>query len=168
MKITSFLPIATEKSTILILGTMPGEKSLREQQYYAHPRNAFWPIMETICGAGMGLTYPERVDRLRESGIAIWDVLQHCEREGSLDADITAEIPNDFAAFLQAHPAMTHIFFNGSKAEKSFCELVWPKLPASLHDKITLATLPSTSPANTRLSLEQKRAEWHRRIISVL
>lgn len=166
MKITSFPPIASEKATVLILGSMPGKTSLRLQQYYAHSQNSFWQMMESICGANTSLPYAERVQCLKESGIAIWDVLQHCEREGSLDSNIKSEteVPNDFEGLLQSHPNIIHIFFNGKKPEKYFRKLVWPKLPSQIRDRISLTTLSSTSSANTHLSREKKRAEWQRQI----
>ncbi|MBE2222674.1 MAG: DNA-deoxyinosine glycosylase [Anaerolineae bacterium] len=170
MKITSFTPIVTEKSTVLILGSMPGKKSLDLQQYYAHSQNSFWQIMGAICGANSDLPYADRVQQLNEGGIAVWDVLKHCEREGSLDSAIRSdsEVPNDFEQFLETYPMISHIFFNGQKAEKSFRKKVWPNLFSQIRDRITLTTLPSTSPANTQQTREKKIEIWQEKITAVL
>ena len=145
---------------------MPGARSLRLQQYYAHSQNSFWIIMESICGANPRTPYSEKAHRLEECGIAIWDVLQYCEREGSLDSNINSEteMPNDFEEFLHLRPNIIHIFFNGQKARNSFNKLVRPKLPQQIGTRISLITLPSTSPANTHLSVEEKQAEWHKQM----
>lgn len=170
MSITSFPAISNKKATILILGSMPGETSLRYQQYYAHSRNMFWQIMETITGIGQNLPYADRVTGLQEKGIALWDVLQQCERAGSLDANIQleTEIPNDFEGFFIAHPKLKYIFFNGRKAEKSFQKLVWPMLSKELQDRMIWATLPSTSPANARVSFADKHTTWQSQITAAL
>ena len=170
MQITSFNPIETTDAKILILGSMPGEKSLRQQKYYAHSRNAFWPIIEALCKLDSNLSYDEKVHSLNINGIAVWDVLQHCEREGSLDTNINtdSEVPNDFEEFLIDHPKIIHIFFNGQKAENSFRKLVWPELPLRIKNRIRLVALPSTSPANTRLTWEDRKVEWPRQISPIL
>jgi len=170
MQITSFAPIETTNANLLILGSMPGEISLQRQQYYAHPRNAFWQIMESICNMDANLSYEEKVIVLKDRGIAVWDVLQHCKREGSLDIHIKtdSEISNDFKGFLLTHPRITQIFFNGQKAEKSFRKFVWPKLPSNIKSRIRLISLPSTSPANTRLTWEERQAEWICQISKIL
>jgi hypoxanthine-DNA glycosylase len=162
MKINSFPPIAGKKATLLILGSMPGATSLHYRQYYAHPQNAFWRIMASLSGADPELPYEKRLRALKEKGIALWDVIQHCVREGSLDADIrpATEHPNAFDRFLPSHPGISDIVFNGRKAEKSFRKHVWPDLPAEIQQRLTLATLPSTSPANARMPLRMKQSVW--------
>ena len=159
--LTSFSPIVSVNARVLILGTMPGKRSLELQQYYAHSRNSFWYIMGEICGFAPDWPYVERVAKLTESGIALWDVLQHCERESSLDSDIVAETetPNDFVAFLAAYPHIQAIFFNGKKAEKAFRKRVLPMLPP-LFLALPLTGLPSTSPANTRMTRDEKVRAW--------
>lgn len=157
--IHSFPPASTPHAHSLILGSMPGDASLRAGEYYAHPRNHFWKIMGALLGASPDLPYPERLSRLTGAGIALWDVLQSCERTGSLDSSIIPNsiIPNNFAAFLANHPAMQRIFFNGTAAETTFRRLVLPTLPAlpcSLH------RLPSTSPANARFTLSRHLDAW--------
>ncbi len=142
---------------------MPGRESLRAGEYYAHPHNAFWRILGSILGLARGLPYPERVARLRASGVALWDVLQSCTRRSSLDSDIveTSIIPNDFAAFFAAHPDIRFVFFNGSKAQAFFERHVRSSLPASLSHLI-YERLPSTSPANASISFERKLRAWQK------
>jgi TDG/mug DNA glycosylase family protein len=156
MIVRSFAPIAAPDAKILILGSMPGVASLAAGEYYAHPRNAFWPIMGHLFGAGPDLPYAERVGRLKERKVAVWDVLQSCEREGSLDSAIRAEVPNDFPAFLAAHPGIRIIGLNGGKAAASFRRHAAHHLPAGA----AVSLLPSTSPAHAARSFEQKCALW--------
>ncbi|HLP98025.1 MAG TPA: DNA-deoxyinosine glycosylase [Sideroxyarcus sp.] len=156
-RIRSFPPVADERATLLILGSMPGKESLRQQQYYAHPHNTFWKIMGELAGAHPALPYPARLQCLKDRGIALWDVLHSCEREGSLDSNIEQEAPNDFAAFFAQHPHITRICFNGAKAEQSFRKFVPGKqqLPP-----LNLVRLPSTSPAHAGMRYEEKLAAW--------
>ena len=112
---------------------MPGAASLAAGQYYAHPRNHFWPIMGRLVGAGPELPYAKRVRRLKSCGIAVWDVLESCVRPGSLDADIEegSIAVNDFAGFFDAHPRIGAVFFNGAKAESAYRRHVLKGLPAA-------------------------------------
>jgi hypoxanthine-DNA glycosylase len=153
----SFPPAVAPGCRLLILGSMPGEASLRAGQYYAHPRNAFWPIMGALCGADPAQPYPLRLTTLQAAGIALWDVLHSCTRAGSLDTAIRDEVANDFPAFFVAYPAITHIFFNGAKAETAFRRHA---LPALLGNTRTLRRLPSTSPAHASLALPAKCRAW--------
>ena len=156
-----FPPIADKRATILILGTMPGEESLRKQEYYGNPRNAFWKIMATLFEFEYEEIYEERVRRLKNNNIALWDVMQACERQGSLDSAIIDNTiaENDFESFYRSHPHISHVFFNGTKAEKEYFKRVRPKL--SIEDKgIEYTRLPSTSPAMARLSFDEKLLEW--------
>ena len=139
---------------------MPGAISLRQGRYYAHPRNAFWPIAAEILGFDPALDYALRLERLTQAGVALWDVLQGCEREGSLDADIRNAVPNDFAGFLRAHPRLRRVCLNGGKAASLFRRQVLPSLPAALADPLVCLDLPSTSPAHAAISYEQKLAAW--------
>jgi len=154
-RIQSFSAISGPDARILILGSMPGVASLQEAQYYAHPRNAFWPIMGELIGAGLDKSYEERLSLLIAHRIALWDVLQSCVRVGSLDTAIQDECPNDLAAFLSAHPKITHIFLNGGKAEALFKKYFKNAFPA-----ITAIKLPSTSPANAGVSFSTKYQAW--------
>lgn len=157
LTLRSFPPVAASGCTVLVLGSMPGEASLRAGQYYAHPRNAFWPIMGALCGAGPALAYPQRLARLQAAGIALWDVLQACTRAGSLDSAIRDEVANDFRVFFASYPQITRIFFNGAKAETAFRRHV---LPGLTDGAPALARLPSTSPAHARLGLQAKCRAW--------
>jgi double-stranded uracil-DNA glycosylase len=156
MIVRSFAPIAAPDAKILILGSMPGTASLEAGQYYAHPRNAFWPIMGALFGVGPNLPYTERVARLKTRGVAVWDVLQACEREGSLDSNIRSEAPNDFAAFFAAHPDLRTVALNGGKAAASFRKHAARHLP----ERTALHTLPSTSPAHAARSFAAKCEIW--------
>ncbi|MBS0423010.1 MAG: DNA-deoxyinosine glycosylase [Proteobacteria bacterium] len=157
--IYSFPPIAGNQAKILILGSMPGEASLAAQQYYAHQRNAFWPIMTQLLHIDPQASYQEKITALQSSPIALWDVLKSCKRTGSLDSMIESgtQISNDFPSFFSTHRKITHVFFNGGTAEASFKRYV---LPGSSLD-LTFVRLPSTSPANARLSFDDKCKAWH-------
>jgi len=157
--IQSFPPIENPTARVLILGSMPGKESLRAGQYYAHHRNAFWPIMGDLLGAAPTLPYEARTQILKSSGIALWDVLASCTRHSSMDADIDAGSisANDFTSFFSKHPGITRVFFNGSMAEKCFWIYVQPLLAQRpLHYQ----RLPSTSPANASMRYEQKLEAW--------
>ncbi len=148
--------IADTDARILILGSMPGRESLRQQQYYAHPRNAFWPIMGRLFGFDPALPYEERLQHLLQHKLALWDVAYCCSRPGSLDAHIKNAKANDFRTFFKDHRQLRHIFFNGAKAESLFRQLV---LPTS--DEIPAGTrLPSTSPAHAAMHQEEKYRIW--------
>lgn len=145
---------------------MPGVESLRAGQYYAHPRNAFWRIMGDLVGASADLPYSTRTLKLRQSGIALWDVLAACVRPGSLDASIDERsiIANDLVAFLAQHSNIRHVFFNGATAERSFQRHVAPALETGA---LRLQRLPSTSPAHAAMSYPKKLQAW-RGILSTL
>lgn len=157
--IYSFPPVATPSAHTLILGSMPGEASLRAGQYYAHPRNLFWPILGELTGAHPALPYVERLRCLETAGIALWDVLQCCEREGSLDTriDTSTIVPNDFPGFLAAHPQITRVFFNGAMAEASFRRHLLKSLAPR---QLEYQRLPSTSPANAAFSFARRLEAW--------
>lgn len=158
-RVRSFAPIADANARLLILGSMPGEASLQAQQYYAHPHNLFWPILGEAVGALPSLPYEERTQRLRDSGIAVWDVLAHCRRPGSLDAaiDLRSAQANDFAAFFDGHPQLRRVLFNGATAEAIFRRQVAPALPTRA---VEWRRLPSTSPANASIPRAEKFAAW--------
>ena len=156
-RVRSFAPVAAADARVLVLGSMPGEASLTAARYYAHPQNRFWPIMGALVGATPDLPYEQRLQRLIDSGIALWDVLASCERVGSLDTAIRAPQANDFAAFFAAHPRVRMVLFNGAQADTSFRKLVVPGLAAP---SPTLLRLPSTSPANASQRPEHKLRAW--------
>ena len=162
MPLTSFNPVIAPNASVLILGSMPGGPSLRVGQYYGNPQNLFWPFMEEIHGVPRDLPYAERLAALNDAGVALWDVLRECEREGSLDAAIVpaSEQPNDFAWLLATYPSLQRICFNGAKAATAFTRHVVPTLPPLLTDHLTLIPLPSTSPANRAIPTAEKLAKW--------
>jgi hypoxanthine-DNA glycosylase len=146
---------------VLILGSLPGRMSLEKQQYYGQPRNAFWPIMGTVCGADPRLDYLTRIRRLEEAGVALWDVLAAAHRPGSLDSAIapdTIEI-NDFAALFALCPGVRGVFLNGLKAAYLYRRMVLPTLPPRL-GALPLTTLPSTSPAYAGMPQARKLELW--------
>jgi hypoxanthine-DNA glycosylase len=147
MKKISFPPIVNNNSRVLILGTMPGNKSLKMNQYYANPQNQFWRILSEITSNNFITSYEEKKRLLLKNGIALWDVLMHCEREGSLDVNISDELPNDFVDFFHHYPGIRKVGFNGKKAKKLFEKFCLYKTG------LDYWTLPSTSSANTSLHL---------------
>jgi hypoxanthine-DNA glycosylase len=153
----SLPPIENPQARVLILGSMPGGASLQAGRYYAHPQNRFWPLMGELVGALPTLDYESRLEALRTAGIALWDVLAECERDGSLDSAIRAEVANDFAGFFATHRQLRCVLFNGAKAEQSFRRWVLPTLGGAVPG---LRRMPSTSPANASQSAEAKRAAW--------
>lgn len=153
----SFPPVVSRNSKVLILGSMPGEVSLKAEQYYAHSRNGFWPIMGELFGAGPSLPYQERLAVLDNSGIALWDSLRACTRPGSLDSAIRDEEANDFATLFASFPRITHVFFNGAKSEAAFRRHVLPKL---VDPKPAFVRLPSTSPAHAGMTFDKKVERW--------
>ena len=156
----SFLPLIGDQPKVLILGSMPGIKSLQDQQYYAHPRNAFWHIMGELFGAGFNLPYMQRLEILKQHHIALWDVLGYCEREGSLDSAIesASEVPNSISVLLQEHASIKCVLLNGGKAASAYRKYILPDLPAA-HD-CKIVQLPSTSPAHARMSQAEKLEAW--------
>ena len=153
--LTGFAPIVSERPRILILGTMPSAASLNKAQYYGHPRNDFWPIQFALAQVQPMDCYEARCRLIRERGIALWDVLAGCEREGSLDAAIRNPQPNDITGFLSRYPTLRAIAFNGSSARKLFGRLIQP----ALEWQGAIFTLPSTSPAYT-LPFSEKLLRW--------
>ena len=153
--------MARPDARVLILGSMPGEESLRQRQYYAHPKNVFWDIMGRLFGAGRDLSYRQRLRRLAAAKVALWDVAGACVRPGSLDSDIEVPsiIPNDFVSFFANHPLIQTVFFNGTMAEQSWKRHVLPTLPPELRPK-TCIRLPSTSPAHAGRTLREKIEAW--------
>jgi double-stranded uracil-DNA glycosylase len=157
----SFPCIADPQATRLIVGSMPGRRSLETGEYYAHPQNCFWEIMGTLFGAKRSLDYAERLACLQDQRIALWDVAHTCERVGSLDSAIeTATIvPNDFAALFDRAPGIREIFFNGHKAQQLFRRFVAKNLGER---DLQCARLPSTSPAHAAMTRSEKIRAWRR------
>ena len=164
--IHSFLPVIKPGANILILGSMPGKQSLQVDQYYAHPRNTFWRIFCNLFNIDEKLIlgvdkYKEKIARLEEANIALWDVLQSCTRESSLDADIieSSVIANDFSTFFNTHQSIRHIYFNGAKAEQLYKRHVIPTL-SDQQSQLPMTRLPSTSPAYAAMCFQEKMQEW--------
>jgi double-stranded uracil-DNA glycosylase len=157
---TGLGPVVDERTRIVILGSFPGEESLRLQQYYGHPFNSFWKIMNVVVGESLtGMPYEQRLQTLLKHRIGIWDVYQACEREGSLDADIKKGECNDFSVLAQRAPKLKYVCFNGKTAGK------YASMLSAMGYKTTI--LPSTSPANRNLTYEQKLKEWQKGIHKV-
>ena len=158
MRLVGMPPILPRRAKILILGSFPGTASLAAGEYYAHPRNAFWPIILQLLGRQES-SYAEQTRLLTRAGIAVWDVLAACERRGSLDSAIvagtTSRQPNDIAALLAAHPQIAVIATNGRFAAQSLTRY-WPNLAETRE----VLHLPSTSAANARLGAAEKLAAW--------
>ena len=146
---------------MLILGSLPGRKSLEMQQYYAHPQNAFWKLITQILGAEWPLTYMRRVKLLTAHQIALWDVLAAAERPGSLDSAIVhaSALANDFAAFYRAHPQIRLVCFNGRKAEELYRRFVLPGLSTEFGG-LRYLSMPSTSPAHAGMTFAKKLERW--------
>lgn len=140
---------------------MPGSASLQARQYYAHPRNGFWPIVESVWGIPAAGSYAARARGVKQAGIAIWDVLASCQRRSSLDSDIEREsiVVNDFQQFFRTHPGIRAIAFNGGTATQLFRRHVLPGLPEPLQ-ALPMIQLPSTSPAHAGRTLADKRRAW--------
>lgn len=155
-RLKAFPPVLGEKPETLILGSMPGEESLRQGRYYAHPQNAFWRVMGELLGFPPEAPYPERLELLKASRIALWDVLESCVRQGSLDSDIENEKPNDFKALFKAQPLIRRVVFNGATAEKLFLKRAACFAPPGC----LLRKAPSTSPAFASLRFERKLELW--------
>jgi double-stranded uracil-DNA glycosylase len=159
--VTGFPPIADKSAVILILGSMPSIKSLDEQQYYAHPRNSFWFIITKLLSSDTELEYEQKKALLLHNRIALWDVLNTCQRKGSLDSSIKNDstVANDFNAFFDDHPLIKAVYFNGSRAQQEYMKHIPPTLDAKF-SSIQYERLPSTSPAMASLSREQKLQHW--------
>ena len=150
----SFPPIADQQARVLVLGTLPGEESLRRGEYYAHPRNLFWPIVFALFDAVPASGYAERLAFVAAHGIALWDVCESGEREASADSSIRRECPNPINQLLDIHPLIRAVAFNGTGAQRLH-ERYFVRRP-----EVTYLVLPSTSPAHARVGFAGKLAHW--------
>ena len=159
--VTGFPPIADKSAVILILGSMPSIKSLDVQQYYAHPRNSFWFIITKLLSSDAELEYEQKKALLLHNRIALWDVLNTCQRKGSLDSSIKNDstVANDFNAFFDDHPLIKAVYFNGTRAQQEYNKHILPTLDEK-YSSIEYERLPSTSPAMASLSRKQKLQQW--------
>lgn len=158
----SFAPIIPQKSKILILGSLPGDRSLQENQYYAHPQNRFWKTLALLLSVPIPMDYVDRVNLLHRHHIALWDVCEVAMRKGSMDSDILKENPNRIDQLLQDNADIRTICFNGQKAQKLF-DKYFNRSP-----HIQYITLPSSSPANANFNQERLLGAWEvvRKILS--
>ncbi|MBZ8140711.1 DNA-deoxyinosine glycosylase [Rubrivivax gelatinosus] len=152
-RLVGLAPVADARTRLVVLGSFPSVASLAAGQYYAHPRNHFWPILSALWGVDLrALPYPERLDEVRRRGLGIWDVYAACRRDGSLDTAIEDAELNDFAALRLLAPQLHAVAHNGGESARAMRRL----------QALGLATLrlPSTSPANASWSFERKLAAW--------
>jgi hypoxanthine-DNA glycosylase len=164
-----FPPIVGAAPRALILGSLPGQRSLTERQYYAQPQNTFWRLMGELVGAGPAYDYATRLERLKARSIAVWDVLASGQRPGSLDAAIVRAtvVVNDFERFFASHGSVELICFNGKAAAELYARHVVPVLGPD-RSAIPRVTLPSTSPAHASMRFEDKLARWSEVLAPVL
>ena len=161
-RIYGFPPVARPDARVLILGSMPSVESLRQSFYYAHPRNAFWPMLAEILGETRLEAIEDKKALLTRHGIALWDTVESCERAGSLDSAIRSARANDFAALYERCPEIRFVFFNGAAAEQLYRRLV-----AREDGARSFVRLPSTSPAYT-LRYADKKEAWERALKEAL
>lgn len=158
----AFPPFINPDSKILILGTMPGEKSLQLGEYYGNRGNQFWRILFTMLDREFTIDYARKLNLLRQHRIAVWDVLQFCDREGSLDSNIKNESANDFDTFYKLYPQITHVFFSSKNAAAYYDKYVGRR------EGITYEVLPSPSGANATKSFAEKLEEWTQKIMPLI
>ena len=159
-RVQSFAPVIGERPRILILGSMPGVASLDAVQYYAHPRNVFWPIMAELFSIDASADYAQRIAQISEAPVILWDTLRRCYRPGSLDSSIARDSveANEIPALLDEYPGVRAVACNGASSANYFRKLVLARISPS----IELLQMPSTSPANAAMNFEQKLAAWCR------
>lgn len=162
MTVESFPPQIGAHCRVLVLGTVPSVRSLELRQSYGHAQNLFWPFMGELFGARPELAYAERVARLHACGIGIWDVLERCERRGSLDSDIVveSEVPNDIPGLLARETEIAAIALNGAKALQVFRRRIAPRIDAARLPSPRILAMPSTSPANASIPRATKLERW--------
>ena len=157
MRCESFEPVFAPDARVMIVGTMPSVQSLAHAQYYAHPRNAFWPILFDFFGEMPHNDYERKKALIRAHGLALWDAAACCEREGSLDSALRGVVFNDFPSLYARCPGIEAVLCNGGTAHALF-------LRSGFAGNRTVVRLPSTSPAYT-LPYEKKRAAWHEALL---
>jgi hypoxanthine-DNA glycosylase len=146
-------PVLSRSTRLVVLGSFPGEASLRAQQYYGHPRNHFWPLLGAIWGIDlMAMAYRARLAELRRRGLGLWDIYAACRREGSLDQAIEDAQLNDLASLRRRAPGLRLVAHNGGESARAMRQVAALGLP--------VVKLPSSSPANASWSFERKLAAW--------
>ncbi len=160
--VESFPPQIGAHCRVLVLGTVPSLRSIELRQSYGHAQNLFWPFMGELFDAGPQWPYAERIARLHARGIGIWDVLERCERRGSLDSDIVvaSEVANDIPGLLARETGIAAIALNGAKALQVFERRIAPRIDASRARSLRVLAMPSTSPANASISRATKLECW--------
>ena len=155
--LTGLPPLVDERSRVLVLGSFPSEMSLAKHEYYGNPQNHFWPVMEALLGIDRSAPYDERTSRLLAQGVAVWDVIAECAREGSGDDRIEHAAANPIVSLLADHPHIRHVAFNGGTAHAT-ARALSPEL--FFRSGVSCERLPSTSPRNARMRLADKVAVW--------
>jgi hypoxanthine-DNA glycosylase len=151
----SFAPVVDRHTRILILGSLPGDASLAQQQYYAHPQNRFWHLLSDVVQTDLvNLDYPTRLQTLLMHQIGLWDVIAHAHRRGSLDSQIRNHSDNDLISLVNTLPNLHSIAFNGATAYK-----LGSKILQEHGASYRLLSLPSSSPVHT-MSYALKLAAW--------
>ena len=151
----AFAPFADDRTRVLILGSLPGDASLKAAQYYAHPQNGFWRLIGGVIGRDIHpLPYADRVEALREAGVGLWDVIASAERPGSLDAAIRSPEAADLRGLVAGLPGLKAVAFNGATAAKGGRKILTDI------EGLTLIDLPSSSPAHASRSLSEKAESW--------
>jgi hypoxanthine-DNA glycosylase len=152
----AFAPVAGPGTRLLILGSLPGEASLRAGQYYAHPQNAFWRLIGAAMGREVAaLPYPERLAALQSAGVGLWDVIASAERRGSGDAAIREAELAELERLVARLPALVAVGFNGGTAAR-----IGRKRLGAWAERLALVDLPSSSPAYAGMAFAEKRARW--------
>lgn len=162
MRKIAFAPLVSSSSSVLFLGTMPSEESLRKQQYYGHKSNQFWKILFSLYNKPFTDDYQERKVFILQNNLALWDVLHSCEGQGSLDSNIKNETANDFSRFYKEYSRIKYICFTSKKAEEFYKRYV------GFDDDHIFITLPSPSTANARMTLDEKKTMWYDFLESIL
>lgn len=146
-------PVIGRETRLVVLGSFPGVASLQARQYYAHPRNQFWPLLSALWGVDLvGMPYRARLAEVKRRGLGIWDVYASCRREGSLDSAIVDSVPNDLASLKRRAPKLQAVAHNGGESARA--------MAATRALGVEVIRLPSTSPANASWSFERKLAAW--------
>lgn len=146
-------PVIDLESRLVVLGSFPGVASLQARQYYAHPRNQFWPLLSALWGVDLvAMPYRARLAEAKRRGLGLWDVYASCRREGSLDSAIEAAVPNDLASLRRRAPSLRAVAHNGGESARAMA------ITRALG--VEVIRLPSTSPANASWSFERKLAAW--------
>lgn len=150
----SFAPVITDNAAILILGSIPGDRSIAENEYYAHPRNRFWSLLAELTGSKQANSYSEKLRLLSSNGISLWDVAEKANRKGSMDSAIKEYTVNDIDRLLTENPTIRVVVFNGKTAERLYRDNFDER------EGVKYLSMPSTSPANAAYGMERLCGRW--------